>query len=121
MGKKKKSQPAVADPTQASPTTPSPLAMGKNGTVHIRISAKPGSKLSSITDFSQESVGVAISAPPVDGEANTHLLKYPSSVLGVRKSDLCLESGARSRCKVVSVQGLAMEEVELKMKAEINR
>lgn len=95
--------------------------MGKNGTVHIRISAKPGSKLSSITDFSQESVGVAISAPPVDGEANTHLLKYLSSVLGVRKSDLCLESGARSRCKVVSVQGLAMEEVELKMKAEINR
>ena len=41
-----------------------------------------------ITD---DSVGIQISAPPVEGEANTELVKYLASVLGVRKSDVTLD------------------------------
>ena len=65
-------------------------------------------------------MGVAIAAPPVDGEANTHLVKYFSQLLGVRKSDICLESGARARNKVISVVGLSLEEVETKIKEDIS-
>jgi hypothetical protein len=36
-------------------------------------------------------VGVQINAPPVEGEANTELVKYMAAVLGVRKSDVSLD------------------------------
>ena len=44
-----------------------------------------------LTDISDDRIGVQINAPPVDGEANTELVKYLSSVLGVRKSDISLD------------------------------
>lgn len=42
-------------------------------------------------DISDEAVGVAISAPPTEGEANTELVKYLASIFGLRKSDVSLD------------------------------
>ena len=42
-------------------------------------------------DVGSETVGVQISAPPVEGEANTELIKYIAAVLSVRKSDVSLD------------------------------
>ena len=95
----------------------SPIKSGKNGKVFITVAAKPGAKVSEITEVSESSIGISISAPPpVDGEANAQLLKFLSQVLGVKKSDLCLESGSRSRSKVVSVSGVSAAEVETILK-----
>lgn len=41
-------------------------------------------------DITNEGIRIQINAPPVDGEANVELIKYLSSILGVRKSDLSL-------------------------------
>lgn len=41
-----------------------------------------------ITD---EGVGVQINAPPSEGEANTELVKYMASILGLRKSDVIFD------------------------------
>lgn len=43
---------------------------------------------SGITD---EGVGIQISAPPTEGEANIELVKYVASVLGLRKSDIVFD------------------------------
>lgn len=51
-----------------------------------------------IEDISEEGVGVQISAPPVDGEANEELLKFMSKTLGVRKSDVVLGKVAMRYC-----------------------
>lgn len=58
---------------------------------------------SRISDISSVSVGIQIAAPPVDGEANTELIRFLSKLLNVRKSDLSLEKGARSKEKVVMI------------------
>lgn len=42
-------------------------------------------------DLTDDGIGIQINAPPVDGEANAELLKYLSSVLSVRKSDISLD------------------------------
>jgi uncharacterized protein YggU (UPF0235/DUF167 family) len=42
-------------------------------------------------DIGNEAVGVQISAPPVEGEANTELVRYMAAVLGLRKSDVSLD------------------------------
>ncbi|XP_017763959.1 PREDICTED: UPF0235 protein C15orf40 homolog [Eufriesea mexicana] len=96
-----------------------PISIGKDGNVIIKIQAKPGAKHNNITDISDDVVGVAISAPPVEGEANTELVKYLASVFGLRKSDVSLDRGSKSRQKVVVVSGTTVEKVLEKLKGEM--
>lgn len=42
-------------------------------------------------DVTAEAVGVAIAAPPSEGEANAELCRYLAKVLEVKKSDVVLE------------------------------
>lgn len=42
-------------------------------------------------EVSAEAVGVAIAAPPTDGEANTELIRFLSEVLGLKKSQIALD------------------------------
>jgi len=49
---------------------------------------------------------VWVTSPPVEGAANEAVLKAVASELGVKSSAVTLRSGARSRLKVVEVQGL---------------
>ncbi|KAI0243234.1 hypothetical protein LSAT2_022050, partial [Lamellibrachia satsuma] len=62
-----------------------------SGDLIIKVLAKPGAKQNGVTDISTDGVGVQIAAPPVDGEANTTLVRYVATVLGVRKSDVSLD------------------------------
>ncbi|KAG8189624.1 hypothetical protein JTE90_009555 [Oedothorax gibbosus] len=73
----------------------------------IKVHAKPGAKESGITDISNEAVGVQISAPPVDGEANKELLRFLAEILNLKKSELSLEKGSRSKDKTVVICGTA--------------
>lgn len=120
MGKKK----ALEKTASGSSTLPEgPVTVDKQGNFSIKVLAKPGSKHNGITDISSEGIGVQIAAPPVEGtyflnrnsyapkkgslwisgEANTELIKYLSKVLGLRKSDLSLDKGSKSRTKIVTV------------------
>ncbi|XP_054084634.1 UPF0235 protein C15orf40 homolog [Zeugodacus cucurbitae] len=55
------------------------------------------------SDIGIEGVGVQIAAPPTEGEANAELVKYLSKLLGLRKSDVSLDKGSRSRNKLVMI------------------
>ncbi|XP_073328591.1 UPF0235 protein C15orf40 homolog isoform X2 [Pagrus major] len=89
-----------------------PVARDKTGAVTITVHTKPGSKHSSITGVSAEAVGVAIAAPPTDGEANAELVRYLAEVLELKKSHISLDKGSRSRDKLIRVDSsLSPEEV----------
>lgn len=79
------------------------VSVNKSGDIVLRIHAKPGAKQNSITDVADDAIGVQIAAPPIDGEANTELIKYFSKVLELRKSDLSLDRGSKSREKIILV------------------
>ncbi|XP_072201762.1 UPF0235 protein C15orf40 homolog isoform X1 [Excalfactoria chinensis] len=68
-----------------------PVVATGDGGVRVSVRAKPGSRCSAVTDVTAEAVGVAIAAPPSEGEANTELCRYLSKVLEVKKSDVILE------------------------------
>ncbi|CAI6363581.1 unnamed protein product [Macrosiphum euphorbiae] len=99
-----------------------PITIDKSGDVVIKINAKPGAKNNNITDISSDGIGVQINAPPTDGEANAELIKYLSKVLGLRKSDLSLDRGSRSRNKILIVHNtsLGVEGITEKINEEIN-
>ncbi|XP_011875365.1 PREDICTED: UPF0235 protein C15orf40 homolog [Vollenhovia emeryi] len=121
MSKQRPTRSAKA-PRAASTDDPStgPVVLDKDGNVAIKIQAKPGAKCNNVTDISDEAVGIAISAPPTEGEANAELVKYLASVFGVRKSDVSLNRGSRSRQKVVVVSGTTADQVLAKLKGEMD-
>ncbi|HEB97395.1 MAG TPA: YggU family protein [Sedimenticola thiotaurini] len=47
---------------------------------------------------------VRITAPPVEGRANAHLIRFLAREFGVRRSQVQLVTGAGSRCKGVRIQ-----------------
>jgi uncharacterized protein YggU (UPF0235/DUF167 family) len=52
-----------------------------------------------------------VSAPPVDGAANTALLRLLADELGVPRRDVRIVSGEAGRTKVVAVEGVAAASV----------
>ncbi|XP_043921526.1 UPF0235 protein C15orf40 homolog [Protopterus annectens] len=86
-----------------APPSSGPVLYDKSGSITIAVHAKPGAKLNAITDVSTEAVGVAIAAPPSEGEANAELVHFLSKVLQVKKSEVILDKGSKSREKVVKI------------------
>ncbi|XP_050542817.1 UPF0235 protein C15orf40 homolog isoform X2 [Daktulosphaira vitifoliae] len=101
--------------------TVGPILLAKSGNIIIKINAKPGAKSNNITDISPDGIGVQINAPPTDGEANTELIKYLSKVLNLRKSDMLIDRGSKSRSKTILVNGTQdnIENFMNKIKKEI--
>lgn len=106
-GESTQSQQAPVNATQF----PSCLRLLPPSSVAITIHAKPGSKLATITDFNDEALGVQIDAPAKDGEANAALLDYISSVIGVKRRQVSIGSGSKSRDKVVVVEEVTLQSV----------
>jgi hypothetical protein len=87
--------------------------------VLVRVYAKPRASKSRIVKTSNAELHVALSAPPVDGEANKELLKLISRSFGFPKSALTVEKGEASRHKVVRVRGGDVEKIEMTLDAMI--
>lgn len=99
---------------------PGCIRLAPPSSVAISVHAKPGSKLSAITDVSEEAVGVQIDAPARDGEANAALIEFISSVLGVKKRQVSLGSGSKSREKIVLVEDSSLQSVYDALKKACN-
>ncbi|XP_067827349.1 UPF0235 protein C15orf40 homolog isoform X2 [Heptranchias perlo] len=107
------------DTAKPAPAPRGPVKVDKSGSVLVAIHAKPGAKQNAITDVSEEAVGVAIAAPPSEGEANAELVRYLAKVLELKKSEVVLDKGCRSREKVVKIlASLTPEEVHERLKSE---
>ena len=50
-----------------------------------------------------DSLKVRITAPPVDGKANAHLIKFLAKAFGVPKSQVALISGTTGRDKRIAI------------------
>ncbi|XP_042527706.1 UPF0235 protein C15orf40 homolog [Dipodomys spectabilis] len=99
-----------------------PVAAGPGGAVTVAVRAKPGSRHNAVTDVTTDAVGVAVAAPPTEGEANAELCRFLSKVLDLRKSDVVLEKGGKSREKVVKLLvSTTPEEILEKLKKEAEK
>ncbi|XP_011474719.1 UPF0235 protein C15orf40 homolog isoform X2 [Oryzias latipes] len=107
--KEMKGKPVAAAGSAAAQTRAAgPVTADKSGAVTVSVHVKPGSKQSAIT----EAVGVSVGAPPTDGEANTELIRYLADVLDLKKSQISLSKGSRSRDKLIRVDSsLSQDEV----------
>lgn len=71
--------------------------------IRLRIFLQPKASRDQIVGLHDNELKIAITAPPVDGQANAHLLKYLSKLFKVPKSHILLEKGELQRHKQVFI------------------
>lgn len=80
----------------------------------LHITVKPKSPRTAVERIA-EGVLVRVTAPPVEGAANTAVIKALADALDVPKSRLEITAGASGRVKRVTVDGISQEELEARI------
>jgi len=69
----------------------------------LRLYIQPKASRDSIIGLHGDEIKVAITAPPIDGKANAHLVKYLAKQFRVAKSQVVVEKGELGRHKQVKI------------------
>lgn len=77
----------------------------------LYLKVTPGARRNEITGYSDGILQVKVTAPPVQGIANRELIEFLSRSLGVNKSSVAVVRGQTSRNKVVTIEGLTVEDI----------
>jgi hypothetical protein len=72
----------------------------------LRVRVQPGAGRSSVTGRHGDALALRVAAPPIDGRANAQCLELVADILGVRKSQVELASGEKSRQKRFRITGI---------------
>lgn len=67
--------------------------------IRLRIFLQPKASRDQVVGLHNGELKIAVTAPPVEGQANAHLVKYLSKLFKVPKSAIVLEKGELQRHK----------------------
>ena len=81
---------------------PAVLQQGDELVLHLVI--QPKASRDQIVGLHGEELKVAITAPPVDGQANSHLIKYLAKQCKVAKGQVRIVRGELGRHKTVAIE-----------------
>jgi uncharacterized protein (TIGR00251 family) len=70
----------------------------------------PGARQSEVIGVSDDRLRVRLAARAVEGRANDELLRFLAHVLGLRRNDVTVVTGARSRRKLLRIHGVTLPE-----------
>ncbi|OOS00397.1 YggU family protein [Canicola haemoglobinophilus] len=71
--------------------------------LRLRIFLQPKASKDQIIGLHDDELKISITAPPIDGQANAHLLKFLSKAFKVAKSEIVLEKGELNRHKQILI------------------
>ncbi len=80
-------------------------------TVTFEILVQPRASRAKIGPLHDGRIKIAVTAPPVDGEANAAVIELVAKRLGVARSAVEVIAGASSRRKTLRVTGATMDQV----------
>lgn len=87
--------------------------MSEELTISIRV--VPRASKSEIVGMIEGTLKVRIAAPPVDGAANSEIIKLFSKTFGIAKSDIAIISGETSRNKRIKFANLSQSRFDEKI------
>jgi len=76
---------------------------------------KPQARKNQVVGLREGALHIQLTAPPVEGKANEALVSFLADLLGVRRRQVEIVSGERSRHKVVRISEVTGEELRRKM------
>jgi uncharacterized protein (TIGR00251 family) len=80
--------------------------------VVLNLYVQPKSSRTKIVGLHDGSVKLAITAPPVDGKANTQIIAFIAKLFKIPKSAITLLSGLQGRHKKIAIAGISQVEVQ---------
>jgi len=80
-----------------------------DGGVELLVLVQPRASRTKVVGEHDGRLKIALSAPPVDGEANAALIEFLSDALDVKKASVALIEGDTSRRKRLRVVGVTAE------------
>lgn len=69
----------------------------------LSVKVKPNAKQQKVETGDQGELIIRLQSPPVDGKANTELIKLLAKTYGVKKSQIRIKSGLTSKVKQVEI------------------
>jgi len=82
-----------------------------NGVIfHIHV--VPKSAKNECAGIQGDAIKLKLTAPPVEGQANDACIRFLSDLLSVKKNQVTIISGHKSRKKTVAIQGKGKKEIE---------
>lgn len=77
---------------------------GHGADLILECHVQPKASSDAFAGLHEERLKIRLSAPPVDGKANAHLMTFLADAFAVGKSQVSLESGPQSRQKRVRIK-----------------
>lgn len=90
----------------------------KNG-LTFDIQVTPKASRAEIAGWQEEALKVKVTALPVEGAANDACIKLLAKELGLKKSQIYIFAGSKSRRKTVLVKDITRAELEEKIKSAL--
>ncbi|MBW2630678.1 MAG: YggU family protein [Deltaproteobacteria bacterium] len=88
-----------------------PVSETENGVV-FSIRVIPRASRCELAGVQGDALKIRITAPPVEGAANKECIKFLSDMLGVKKSQIKIISGHKSKNKKVSISGINRKDIK---------
>jgi uncharacterized protein (TIGR00251 family) len=79
--------------------------------VTLWVFAKPRASRSKVVGIRNDSLAIAVAAPPVDGEANQELASFLAGALAVPRAAVSVVAGHSGRHKRLRIEGVTEEAV----------
>ena len=83
--------------------------------VTLKVTVQPRASRDEVVGPHRDTLKIRITATPVAGGANKHLLKFLAKKLRVARSQMSIASGATSRAKSIAIEGISTEEVRQRL------
>lgn len=80
--------------------------------VTLRVRIQPNAYRDEVVGVVGGSLRIRLTAPPVEGAANKHCIRFLSKILHIAKSRIIILRGERTRDNVIRVNGMSRAVVE---------
>jgi hypothetical protein len=87
------------------------LTAQENQPLTIDLYVQPKSSRTRITGLHDGSIKLAITAPPVEGKANTQVIAFIAKLFKIPKSAVTIQSGQQGRHKKIGIAGISPAEI----------
>jgi uncharacterized protein len=90
-----------------------------DGSLCLTIHVQPKASKTCLCGMYGDSLKLAITAPPVEGKANTEVIAFLAALLKISRKDITITSGAQSRTKRCRIGSLTEGEVRERVASKI--
>jgi len=81
----------------------------------LNLKVTPNARTNEVTGIRDGIIQVKINASPIEGKANSELVKYLAGLLEIPKSNISILRGHTSRNKTIEIAGRDGEEISRRM------